>query len=83
MTERQENILDLCIKHLEIIERQLKLEYGYTGEKNGYLVNKGSHLANLMLEATESERVFILHKLAPELEIEDTYEDNHIILKLK
>ena len=83
MTERQENILDLCVKHLEIIERQLKLEYGYTGEKNRYLVKKGSHLANLMLEATESERIFILHKLAPELEVEDVYEDNHIILKLK
>ena len=83
MTERQENILELCTKHLELIERELKIEYGYTGEKNGYLINKGSHLADLMLESTESERTFILHKLAPELEVEDVYEGNHIILKLK
>lgn len=82
MTERQENILELCTKHLGLIERELKLEYGYTGEHGEYKIPNRSHLNGLLLEATESERVFILHKLAPELEVAEADESN-ITLKLK
>jgi hypothetical protein len=52
-------------------------------EPSGYLLNKGTAAADFLLDSTESERAFILHKLAPELEVEDVYETNHIILKLK
>lgn len=61
----------------------LRMEQLYGEEPSGYLLNKGTPAADLLLESTESEREFILHKLAPELEVEDVYETNHIILKLK
>jgi len=53
------------------------------GESLGYLLNKGTAAADFLIDATPSEREFILHKLAPGLMIEDVYENNHIILKLK
>lgn len=76
-------------KELALIEEQLneivvalRIEslYDTAGE---YLLNKGSEAADFLLESTESERAFILHKLCPELEIVDVYESNHIIFKLK
>ena len=48
-----------------------------------WLLNAGSPAADLLLESTESEREFILHKLCPELEIAEVYEGNHLIFKLK
>jgi len=61
----------------------LRMEQLYVEKSSGYLLNKGTVAADFLLDSTESERAFILHKLAPELEVEDVYEGNHIILKLK
>ena len=61
----------------------LKLESLYDEPVSGYLLNAGSPAADFLLESTPSEREFILHKLAPELIVEDVYEGNHIILNLK
>lgn len=61
----------------------LRMEQLYVEKPGGYLLNKGTVAADFLLDSTESERAFILHKLAPELEVEDVYEGNHIILKLK
>ena len=52
-------------------------------EGGEYLLNKGTLAADILLESTESERAFILHKLCPDLEIVDVYEGNHVIFKLK
>ena len=52
-------------------------------EGGEWLLNAGSPAADLLLESTESERGFILHKLCPELEIAEVYEGNHLIFKLK
>ena len=78
------------VKELKTVESQLgniviKLqeEFVHTGEYGEYLLNKGSEAANFLLESTESEREFILHKLCPDLEIVDVYESNHLIFKLK
>ena len=78
------------VEELKAIEAQLgeivvhlRMEQLYYEETSGYLLNKGTPAADLLLESTESEREFILHKLAPELEVEDVYETNNIILKLK
>ena len=77
-------------KKIEEIEAQLgeitvalRMEQLYDESPSGYLLNKGTAAADFLLESTPSERAFILHKLAPDLEIEDVYETNHIILKLK
>jgi hypothetical protein len=70
-------------EQLEEIVVTLRLEQLYEDEEPTYLLNKGTEAADVLLESTESEREFILHKLAPDLEIEDVYENNHIILKLK
>jgi hypothetical protein len=70
-------------EQLEEIVVTLRLEQLYEDEEPTYLLNKGTAAADFLLESTESEREFILHKLAPDLEIEDVYETNHIILKLK
>lgn len=76
-------------KELAQIEEQLgqivvNLRVGSLYEANeGWLLNKGTPAADLLLESTETERAFILHKLCPELEVLDVYEGNHIILKLK
>lgn len=76
-------------KELKIVESQLsdivmklQQEFVYTGELGEYLLNKGTPAADFLLESNQSEREFILHKLAPELMVEDVYEGNHIILKL-
>lgn len=60
----------------------LRIENLYEGGST-WLLNAGSPAADLLLESTESEREFILHKLCPELEIADVYEGNHLIFKLK
>ena len=60
----------------------LRMESLYE-EGGEYLLNKGSEAADLLLESTESERIFLLHKLCPELELVDVYEGNHLIFKLK
>ena len=70
-------------EELGFIVRELKIEYGMIGEHGEYLLNTGSPAADFLLESTESEREFILHKLAPELEIAEVYEGNHLIFKLK
>ena len=76
-------------KELAQIEEQLgqivvNLRVGSLYEAGeGWLLNKGTLAADLLLESTETERAFILHKLCPELEVLDVYEGNHIILKLK
>ena len=76
-------------KELAQIEEQLgqivvNLRVGSLYDGDGaWLLNKGTPAADLLLESTESERAFILHKLCPELEVLDVYEGNHIILKLK
>jgi hypothetical protein len=70
-------------EQLEEIVVTLRLEQLYEDEEPTYLLNAGTKAADFLLESTESEREFILHKLAPDLEIEDVYETNHIILKLK
>ena len=60
----------------------LRIESLYE-EGGEYLLNKGTLAADFLLESTESERAFILHKLCPDLEIVDVYEGNHLIFKLK
>ena len=70
-------------KQLSEITIQLQQEYVYTGEHGEYLLNTGTPAGDFLVESTESERTFILHKLAPELEVSDVYESNHVILKLK
>ena len=69
-------------KELGQIVTNLRLEDLYE-EGSTWLLNAGSPAADFLLESTESEREFILHKLCPELEIADVYEGNHIIFKLK
>ena len=76
-------------KELTLIEEQLgqivvNLKVGslYEGGDE-WLLNKGTEAADFLLESTETERAFILHKLCPELEIVDVYEGNHLIFKLK
>jgi hypothetical protein len=70
-------------EQLEQIVVNLRLESLYDEPVSGYLLNAGSPTADFLLESTPSEREFILHKLAPELMVEDVYEGNHIILNLK
>ena len=77
-------------KKIEQIEDQLaeitvtlRMEQLYEDEAPTYLLNKGTAAADFLLESTESERSYILHRLAPDLMIEDVYETNHIILKLR
>ena len=70
-------------KQLGEITMQLQKEFVYTGDFGEYLLNVGSPAGDFLVESTESERTFILHKLAPELEVVDVYENHHIILKLK
>lgn len=60
----------------------LRIENLYE-ENSTWLLNAGSPAADFLLESTESEREFILHKLCPELEIVEVYEGNHLIFKLK
>jgi hypothetical protein len=68
---------------LSKITMQLQQEFVHTGEYGEYLLNVGTPAGNFLVHSTESERAFILHKLAPELEVVDAYESNHVILKLK
>jgi len=79
----------IMVEQLKEIEEQLgeivvslRMEQLYVDNPSGYLLNKGTPAADLLLNSTASEREFILHKLAPELTVEDVYEANHIILKL-
>lgn len=76
-------------KELQAIEQELfditinlRIENLYE-ENSEWLLNAGSPAADFLLESTESEREFILHKLAPDLEIAEVYEGNHLIFKLK
>lgn len=78
------------VKELKTIEKQLggitmqlQQEFVYTGDYGEYLLNVGTPAGDFLVHSTESERAFILHKLAPELEVADVYESNHVILKLK
>ena len=78
------------VKELKAIEAQLgeitmqlQQEFVHTGDYGEYLLNVGTPAGDFLVYATESERAFILHKLAPELEVADAYESNHVILKLK
>ncbi len=75
--------LNAIEEELNQIVVNLKLESLYDEPVSGYLLNAGSPAADFLLESTPSEREFILHKLAPELIVEDVYEGNHIILNLK
>ena len=70
-------------KQLSQIVMKLQEEFVHTGDHGEYLLNIGSPAGDFLVESTESERTFILHKLAPELEVSDVYESNHVILKLK
>lgn len=74
------------LKHIEAqlgeIVMQLQEEFVHTGDYGEYLLNVGTPAGDFLVHATESERAFILHKLAPELEVVDAYEANHVILKL-
>ena len=70
-------------KQLGQIVMQLQQEFVHTGEYGEYLLNVGSPAGDFLVESTESERAFILHKLAPELEVVGEYTPNHVILKLK
>ena len=69
-------------KELGQIVVNLRLESLYEGSAE-WLLNAGSPAADFLLESTESEREFILHKLCPELKIVEVYEGNHLIFKLK
>ena len=69
-------------EELKQIAAFLRIESLYD-EPSGYLLNIGSPVSDLLLESSVIEREFILHKLAPELVVEDVYEGNHIILNLK
>jgi len=78
------------VKELKAIEAQLgeitmqlQEEFVHTGDHGEYLLNVGTSAGDFLVYSTESERAFILHKLAPELEVADAYESNHVILKLK
>jgi len=75
--------LNAIEEELNQIVVNLRLESLYDEPVSGYLLNAGSPAADFLLESTPSEREFILHKLAPELIVEDVYEGNHIILNLK
>ena len=75
--------LTVVQEELYYVTKQLQIEYVHTGEYGEYLLNKGSEAADFLLESTESEREFILHKLCPELKIVEVYETNHLIFKLK
>lgn len=75
--------LNAIEEELNQIVVNLKLESLYDEPVSGYLLNAGNPAADFLLESTPSEREFILHKLAPELIVEDVYEGNHIILNLK
>ena len=75
--------LNAIEEELNQIVVNLRLESLYDEPVSGYLLNAGSPVADFLLESTPSEREFILHKLAPELIVEDVYEGNHIILNLK
>jgi len=68
---------------LSQIVMKLQQEFVHTGDYGEYLLNVGTPAGDFLVESTESERTFILHKLAPELEVVDVYETHHIILKLK
>ena len=70
-------------KQLGQIVMQLQQEFVYTGDHGEYLLNVGTPAGDFLVHSTESERAFILHKLAPELEVAGVYETNHVILKLK
>jgi hypothetical protein len=74
-------------EQLEEIVVSLRMEQLYyenlEEEPGGYLLNKGTPAGDILIESTPSEREFILHTLAPDLTVEDVYENNHIILKLK
>lgn len=63
-----------------VVALRMESLYEIGGE---YLLNKGTEAADFLLESTETERAFILHKLCPDLEIVDVYEGNHLIFKLK
>lgn len=78
------------VKELKAIEAQLgkivmqlQQEFVYTGDHGEYLLNVGTPAGDFLVHSTESERAFILHTLAPELEVAGVYETNHVILKLK
>jgi|TARA_A100000171_G_C2132915_1_gene147937 hypothetical protein len=70
-------------KQLSKIVMQLQQEFAHAGDHSEYLLNVGTPAGDLLVHSTESEREFILHKLAPDLEVVDVYESNNIILKLK
>ena len=74
------------LKHIEAqlgeITMQLQQEFVHTGDYGEYLLNVGTPAGDFLVYSTESERAFILHKLAPELKVVDAYESNHVILKL-
>jgi len=77
------------VKELKAIEAQLgeitmqlQQEFVHTGDYGEYLLNVGTPAGDFLVHSTESERAFILHKLAPELKVADAYESNHVILKL-
>ena len=76
------------VKELKAIEAQLgeitmqlQQEFVHTGDFGEYLLNVGSPAGDFLVHATESERAFILHKLAPQLEVANA-NNNHVILKL-
>ena len=78
------------VKELKAIEAQLgeitmqlQQEFVHTGDYGEYLLNVGSPAGDFLVYSTDSECAFILHKLAPELEVVDAYETKHVILKLK
>ena len=69
-------------KQLGEITMQLQQEFVHTGDYGEYLLNVGTPAGDFLIDSTESERAFILHKLAPELEVANA-NNNHVILKLK
>lgn len=69
--------------YLGAITHKLKVTYGYTGELIDWPLDRNSDINKMLVESTESEREFILHKLAPELEVSYIRWKNLTMVKLK
>lgn len=77
------------IKILNLIKRQLagatialNRHFKNTGKPASYFLDADTDAGAFLLDCSESERAFVLHKLEPELEIEQV-QKTCVVLKLK
>ena len=69
--------------YLGAITHKLRHTYAATGELVEWPLDRKSDINKMLIESTESEREFILHKLAPELEVAYIRWENLTMVKLK